>query len=76
MTSDANAQAVENIIGYKFRNSRNDLIKALTAAGAQEDDWDGNRKLAQFGTALCEFLLSYLAFEAGVPRGMAQSTSN
>ncbi|KAH7081106.1 hypothetical protein BKA63DRAFT_540324 [Paraphoma chrysanthemicola] len=52
MTSFATAQAVENIIGYKFRSGYDDLIKALTAAGALEEDWDGNRKLAQFGTAL------------------------
>jgi hypothetical protein len=34
-----------------------------------EEDWDGNRKLAQLGTALSEFLLNYLAFEAGITRG-------
>jgi hypothetical protein len=67
MASFTSVQAIENIVGYRF--SRHDhLIKALTAAGAVEEDWDGNRKLAQLGTALSEFLLSYLAFEAGVTR--------
>lgn len=74
MTSSTSAQAIENIIGYKIRSRHDDLLKALTAAGAAEDDWDGNRKLAQFGTALCEFLLTYLAFEAGVTRGEVLST--
>jgi hypothetical protein len=74
MTSSMNAQAIENIIGYKFRSRHDDLFKALTAAGAVEEDWDGNRKLAQLGTALSEFLLNYLAFEAGVTRGKGLST--
>jgi len=69
MTSFASVQAIENIVGYKFRSRHDDLHKALRAAGAVEEDWDGNRKLAQLGTALSEFLLNYLAFEAGVTRG-------
>lgn len=74
MTSSMSAQAIENIIGYKLRSRHDDLFKALTAAGAVEEDWDGNRKLAQLGTALSEFLLNYLAFEAGVTRGESVST--
>lgn len=69
MTLSANAQAVESMFGYRFRSRHDDLDKALTAAGAVEEDWDGNRKLAQLGTALSEFLLSYVAFEAGLTRG-------
>jgi hypothetical protein len=69
MDSSAVVEAIENIIGYRFCSRHDDLLKALTAAGAVEEDWDGNRKLAQLGTALSEFLLSYLAFEAGVTRG-------
>lgn len=74
MTSSMSAQAIGNIIGYKFRSRHDDLYKALTAAGAVDEDWDGNRKLAQLGTALSEFLLNYLAFEAGVTRGQGEST--
>jgi hypothetical protein len=69
MASSTSAQAIENIVGYRFRSRHADLLKALTAAGAVEEDWDGNRKLAQLGTALSEFLLNYLAFEAGMTRG-------
>ncbi|OWY53982.1 hypothetical protein AALT_g11689 [Alternaria alternata] len=71
MSEFASAQAIENIVGYKFRSRYDDLQKALRAAGAVEEDWDGNRKLAQLGTALSEFLLNYLAFEAGVTRAYA-----
>jgi hypothetical protein len=74
MTSFARAQAIEEIVGYKFRSRHADLLKALTAAGAVEEDWDGNRKLAQLGTALSEFLLNYLAFEAGITRGKARAS--
>lgn len=65
----APTQAVESMLGYSIRSRHDDLLKALTAAGAVEEDWDGNRKLAQFGTALTEFLLNYVAFEAGLTRG-------
>ncbi|KAH4042539.1 hypothetical protein HBH49_248420 [Parastagonospora nodorum] len=71
MASSASAQAVENIIAYKFQSKHDFLPKALTAAGAVEEDWDGNRKLALFGSALSEFLLHYLAFEAGITRAYA-----
>ena len=74
MASSATTQTVESIIGYRFCSRHDELHKALTAAGAVEEDWDGNRKLAQFGAALSEFLLSYLAFEARATRGEHQST--
>ncbi|EUC27042.1 hypothetical protein COCCADRAFT_10245 [Bipolaris zeicola 26-R-13] len=68
MASISSAQAVENIISYNFQHGYEPLCRALTAAGVQEEDWDGNRKLAQFGTALSEFILSYLAFEVEATR--------
>ncbi|KAF1350507.1 hypothetical protein EJ07DRAFT_159640 [Lizonia empirigonia] len=52
MASFENAQAVENIIDYDFGCGHDGLLKALTAAGAVEEDWDGNRKLTQPGTVL------------------------
>lgn len=68
-TAPANAQAIKSMLGYRFRTRHNDLLRALTAAGAVEADWDRNRKLAQLSTALSEFLLNYVAFEAGLTRG-------
>ncbi|KAH7393796.1 hypothetical protein DE146DRAFT_721986 [Phaeosphaeria sp. MPI-PUGE-AT-0046c] len=64
MSSLVDAQAVEKIIGYQFRSGYKLLLEALTAAGSMEENWDGNRKLSQFGTGLNEFLLNYLAYEA------------
>jgi hypothetical protein len=69
MSSPVDAQAVERILGYEFRSGSKLLLEALTAAGSIEENWDGNRKLAQFGAGLSEFLLNYLAYEARLTRG-------
>jgi hypothetical protein len=68
MATEQHAQMVENIIGYTFRCKRDLLFQALTAAGAVEAVWDGNRKLAQLGTALTEFLFVYLGYEVQADR--------
>jgi dsRNA-specific ribonuclease len=69
MATEEHAIVVEHAIGHSFQSKRSLLLQALTAAGAEEDNWDGNRKLAQLGTALTEFLLVYLGYEAQVSRG-------
>jgi hypothetical protein len=33
------------------------------------EHWDGNRRLAQLGAGLSEFLLNYLAYEGRATRG-------
>ena len=59
---------VQKIIDYDFKSV--DLLElALTAAGADDKNHDGNRKLAQLGESLIEFLLSFNAFIAGFSRG-------
>jgi hypothetical protein len=68
MATEHHAQMVENIIGYTFRSKRDLLFQALTAAGAVEAEWDGNRKLAQLGTAMTEFLFVYLGYEVQADR--------
>ena len=68
MATEQDAQMVEKIIGYTFQSKRNLLFQALTAAGAVEAEWEGNRKLAQFGTALTEFLFTYLGYEGQADR--------
>lgn len=62
---------VERLIDYRFHSIVN-LIQALTAAGAEEGNHDGNRKLAQFGTSLIEFLLVFLNYEAASTRSTKQ----
>ena len=64
MATEDHVKIVEHCLGYEFQSKRHLLLQALTAAGAVEEDWDGNRKLAQLGTALTEFLLVYIGYEA------------
>lgn len=66
MATQTDADAVEKTIGYSFR-SKEYLVQALTAAGAEEDNHDGNRKLAHLGGAVIRFTLSFVAFET-MPR--------
>lgn len=59
---------VQDLIAYQFQSIPL-LILALTAAGADDKVYDGNRKLAQLGEALIELLLTENAFMAGLSRG-------
>lgn len=64
---------VENVIGYKFR-SKTLIFQALTAAGAEEENYDGCRKLSQIGASLVDVLLAVIVYGTGVDRSkIAQS---
>jgi hypothetical protein len=69
MASPEDAQAVEKIIDYEFQRGYDLLLTALTAAGVTMEHWDGNRRLAQLGAGLSEFLSNYLAYEGRATRG-------
>ncbi|CAO1601908.1 hypothetical protein XANCAGTX0491_005546 [Xanthoria calcicola] len=58
---------VQNILDYRFSEFEN-LELALTAAGADEANHDGNRRMAQMGEKLIEFLLAEAAYAAGASR--------
>ena len=62
MATHKDTNFVEAIIGYSFR-SREHLVQALTAAGAIEQNHDGNRKFAHLGSNVLRFILSFVAFE-------------
>lgn len=53
MSTPANKAIIALRIGYTFQNESL-LNQALTAAGAKEDDYDGNRTLAQIGKAFVD----------------------
>lgn len=58
---------IEASINYYF--TRTDLLPlALTSAGATKENHDGNRKLANMGTALIHFLMFYIGFKADTSR--------
>ncbi|KAJ9302274.1 hypothetical protein DTO271G3_1140 [Paecilomyces variotii] len=67
MATEADSQRVETIINYSF-HSKDLLMQALTAAGAEESNRDGNRKLALIGTNLIRLLLSLAAFHTTTTR--------
>jgi dsRNA-specific ribonuclease len=67
MATETHVRTVEEMIGYRFREKRY-LACALTAAGAEEENYDGNRKLANLGTALIQFISVYIGFEANATR--------
>ncbi|KAJ6118034.1 hypothetical protein N7523_005785 [Penicillium sp. IBT 18751x] len=76
MATYLDATVVEAIIGYSFR-SKEHLVQALTAAGAEEHNHDGNRKLAHLGSNVLRFILSFLVFDIAPSRsGIANLESS
>lgn len=59
---------VESKIGYEFNNKLL-LFQALKCAGAEETDYDGNRRLSQLGAYLIDFLLMLVTYTARTTRG-------
>ena len=58
MATPTHVSMVEQIIGYQFKN-KSLLAQALTAAGAEEEDHEGNRRLALVGEKAIPFLISW-----------------
>lgn len=59
---------LQSILGYQFTNY-DKLELALTAAGADEKNHDGNRGMAQMGEKLIGLLLAEIVYEAGGSKG-------
>jgi dsRNA-specific ribonuclease len=68
MATQEDIRRVEHYIGYPFKD-RDYLKQALTAAGADEDNHDGNRKLAQLGKTVTELALTFIGYETTGDRG-------
>jgi dsRNA-specific ribonuclease len=67
MATDTDINTVERVIEYRFKR-RSLICQALTAAGAEEDNYDGNRKLSQIGASHVDVLLGVMLFDTGVGR--------
>ncbi|PWY93090.1 hypothetical protein BO94DRAFT_615907 [Aspergillus sclerotioniger CBS 115572] len=67
MASEAQVQRAEKIIGYKFTSS-NYLRQALTAAGAEKDNHEGNRPLAHIGAHWIDTLLMIVLMSVGASK--------
>ena len=63
-----NLAQVQVILGYRFSEFEN-LELALTAASTDEANHNGNRRMAQMGEKLIEFLLAEAVYAAGASRG-------
>jgi len=68
MATSVDIDRAEQIIGYPFKD-KGLIALALIAAGAEELNHDGNRKLALFGEQLLQFLISWSGFKNGATRG-------
>lgn len=68
MLTDVHIHQVEEIIGYTFKDTSY-LVQALTAAGADEQNYDGNRRMAQLGESLIATAVLDNAFTVGLTRG-------
>jgi hypothetical protein len=75
MATPADISTVERVIGYAFNDKRL-ITLALTAAGAEEHNHDGNRSLALFGEQLIQFLVSWSGWKKGATRGKADPNDN
>jgi hypothetical protein len=64
---ESSMSRLQRAIGYQFEQ-KNILKLALTAAGAEETNYNGNRKLAQLGEALVESVLGDKAYSEGSSR--------
>lgn len=63
-----NMNDVEAKIDYHFEE-RDILRQALTAAGAEQGNHDGNRRLALMGQAVMQLLISETGYEKSTSRG-------
>ena len=59
-------------IGYTFTDVSH-LVQALTAAGAEEENYDGNRKLAQLGESVMQCIVLDKALTEGGSRSRLQA---
>lgn len=68
MATDRHVSIVEQIISYTFE-TKDHLVIALTAADVDEQNHDGNRRLAQVGEDFFDFRMVGYAFDAQATRG-------
>lgn len=66
---DAKVDFIEHLLLYLFR-SKDLVVEALTAAGADEQKYDGNRRLVQIGISLIEFVTVYTSCHVQISRGI------
>lgn len=68
MVPEENVRKAESIIGHTFVVKRY-IHDALTAAGAEEENYEGNRKLSQVGDSLIDAILASIIYGTNATRG-------
>ena len=68
MAPQEHVKKAENIIGYTF-SSAGFIHQALTAAGVEDKNYDGNRKLSLIGASLLETVLAVIVYGTDASRG-------
>lgn len=68
MSSQSTIQEIRSAIGYQ-NLSECGILEALTAAGADSNNFDGNKRLAQMGVSLIEFHLIEMGYRTNFNRG-------
>src|SRR5438270_10874779 len=68
MATNEHVRQTERIIEYRFANAEY-AIQALTAAGANEQNHDGNRMFARYGKLFIELYVLDRSYLAGATRG-------
>lgn len=68
MVPEEKVRKLENIIRYNFVSKRF-IHQALTAAGAENENYDGNRKLSQIGASLVDTILALIVYGTSASRG-------
>ena len=68
MYTDEYYETLQSKLGRAYKN-RGLLRQAFTAPGAEEDNYEGHRSLAQIGELLLQFILGHRSFQIGFTRG-------
>lgn len=72
MPTEADIHRIETAINYTFRKPHL-AIEALTAAGADDHNHDGNRTLARYGRVFIELYALESAVDAGATQGRVEA---
>jgi hypothetical protein len=68
MLAPAEYQQIRNILAYQ-KLSESGILEALTAAGADKNNSDGNKTLSQMGTSLIEYQIIEMGYRTKTSRG-------
>jgi dsRNA-specific ribonuclease len=71
MAAPTSKTTIAQKLDYTFRDESL-LDLALTAAGAKEENYDGNRTLAQIGKAFVDLVSTKMGYISGTNPGMVE----